>query len=142
MHPSPGDVVYAFVKKKPWGRRRVSVRFGIQKPVLRVSSWSATDPYGNDWILVLPVVRGVLDTPLDPAALVRLPVDNVCAYKTTLGEAEYDAVDTIFHGRHPRYPWIDIRADDPDASRRVSQPVPPAGTRPPTLREVWNDATQ
>lgn len=62
MRPAPGDIVYAYRKTKPPSRRLFSIRLGLQHPVLRLNPLSVTDEHGNDWIEVLPVPHGVLDT--------------------------------------------------------------------------------
>ncbi|MEU9855314.1 hypothetical protein [Streptomyces sp. NPDC047974] len=107
MRPAPGDIVYGYRKTKPPSRRLFSIRLGLQHPVLRLNPMSVTDEHGNDWIEVLPVPYGVLDTRLDPDAVVLIPVVDVVSHKETLpGELLDVVLDTLDTGKPP---WPTLR---------------------------------
>jgi hypothetical protein len=119
MRPAPGDIVYAYRKTKPPSRRRFSIRFGVQHPVLRLSPLSFTDDDGNDWIAVLPVPYGVLEARLNPSNVVLIPVDDCVSHKESIPDPVLRVICSVLDGEHPRYDWImqDIesetqRADD------------------------------
>ncbi|MFD4372636.1 hypothetical protein [Streptomyces sp. NPDC058486] len=107
MRPAPGDIVYAYRKPKPPSRRRFSLRLGLQHPVLRLNPMSVTDEHGHDWIEVLPVPRGVLDTHLDPDAVVLIPVLDVASYKETLTPEVLHVVLQVLETGKP--PWPTLR---------------------------------
>ncbi|MFF2778144.1 hypothetical protein ACFVU3_24900 [Streptomyces sp. NPDC058052] len=116
MRPVPGDIVYAYRRPKPPSRRRFSLRLGLQHPVLRLRPLSLTDEHGHDWIEVLPVPHGVLDTRLDPDAVVLIPVLDVASHKETLPpEALAVVLDVLEDGRPP---WPTLR----EALRNRSAP--------------------
>ncbi|WP_030758466.1 hypothetical protein [Streptomyces griseus] len=107
MRPAPGDIVYAYRKPKPPSRRAFSVRLGLQHPVLRLGPLSVTDEHGDDWIEVLPVPRGTLDTPLDPGAVLLVPVLDVVAHKDALPPDLLDLALTVLETGEP--PWPTLR---------------------------------
>ena len=107
--------MYAYRKSKRPSPRRFSFRVGIQHPVLRLGSWSFLDDGGNEWISVLPVPYGVLDTHLNPHNVVRIPADDCVAYKETVPDTVHDVICRIFNGEHPDYLWI---KENKDADRR------------------------
>ncbi|MFI0823855.1 hypothetical protein ACH4Q7_05285 [Streptomyces roseolus] len=119
MRPEGGDIVYAFRTTKPPSLRRFSFRFGVQCPVLRLSPLSFTDEQGDDWIEVLPLPRGLMDTPLDPEAVKLIPVVDVQAYKETVPGEVLDVVLNVLEDGEP--PWPTLR----EALGRRGGPTPP-----------------
>jgi hypothetical protein len=121
MRPAPGDIVYAYRKTKPPSRRRFSFRFGVQQPVLRLESWSYTDGDGNDWISVLPVPYGILETRLDPRSVVLIPVADCVSHKESAPTATLEVICRVLRGGHPHYQWI---RPDGDGEERPSDDYP------------------
>ncbi|RKR91220.1 hypothetical protein BDK92_5613 [Micromonospora pisi] len=131
MRPAPGDIVYAYRKPKPPSRRRFSFRFGLQHPVLRLTPWSHRDGDGNDWISVLPVPYGVLETRLNPHNVVLIPVVDCVSYKEAVPSDTLDVICRVLDGEHPRYPWI--RPDTDGEEQRTDNAYP-------TVREALQQA--
>lgn len=124
MYPMPGDVVYAYVKTKPPSRRWLSMRFGLQRPVLRVTARVSTDVDGNDWICVLPVPYGVLRARLNPDDVKWIPAADATAYKETVAEEIMEVVHRVLHGHDPRYPWIRLETDEAHSEPRPDEDYP------------------
>lgn len=122
MHSNPGDIVYAYRKTKPPSRRRFSLRFGVQHPVLRLEPWYHTDSDGTDWISVLPVPYGVLETRLDPRDVVVIPAVDCVAYKDTIPGDMLEVIREVLRGEHPHYAWI--RTDSDEAQERPADAYP------------------
>ncbi|MFD5765744.1 hypothetical protein ACFWIN_07955 [Streptomyces sp. NPDC127049] len=120
MRPAPGDIVYAYRKPKPPSRRRFSLRLGLQHPVLRLDPMSVTDEHGDDWIEVLPVPHGALDTRLDPDAVLLIPVVDVVGHKETLPAELLTVVLDVMEDGEP--PWPTLR----EALRRGQNGSTPA----------------
>ncbi|MFI8510363.1 hypothetical protein ACIGHB_04450 [Streptomyces sp. NPDC085460] len=120
MRPAPGDIVYAYRKPKPPSRRRFSLRLGLQHPVLRLDPLSVTDEHGHDWIEVLPVPHGALDTRLDPDAVVLIPVLDVASHKESLPPELLEVVLAVMEDGEP--PWPTLR----EALREGGQGPTPA----------------
>ncbi|WP_031012527.1 hypothetical protein [Streptomyces sp. NRRL F-5727] len=118
MRPAPGDIVYAYRKTKPPSRRLLSLRLGLQHPVLRLNPMSVVDEHGNDWIEVLPVPHGVLDTVLDPDAVVLIPVADVAGHKESLPPEVLDVLLDVLDDGEP--PWPTLR----EALGRGDGPTP------------------
>ncbi|MFF9341491.1 MULTISPECIES: hypothetical protein [unclassified Streptomyces] len=107
MRPAPGDIVHAYRKTKPPSRRRLSLRLGVQHPVLRLSPMSFTDEHGHDWIEVLPVPYGALETRLDPEAVVLIPVLDVVSHKESLAPEAPAVILEVMEDGEP--PWPTLR---------------------------------
>ena len=127
MRPAPGDIVYAYRKTKAPSRRRFSVRFGLQHPVLRLSPWSHTDEHGDDWISVLPVPYGLMNTRLNPRRVALIPVVDCEAHRDTIPADLLRLIVSVLEGTHPAYAWID--PDDETERPDEAYPTVPEARR-------------